>query len=37
MTLTGRAGALALAGVLVVAVFGTGLAALVVNAVIEMV
>ncbi len=34
MTLTGRAGALALAGALVVAVFGTGLAALVVNAVI---
>ncbi len=34
MTLTGRAGALALAGVLVVAVFGTGLAALLVNAVI---
>ncbi|HEX6934485.1 MAG TPA: DUF58 domain-containing protein [Streptosporangiaceae bacterium] len=34
MTLTGRAGLLALAGVLVVAVFGTGLAGLIVNAVL---
>jgi uncharacterized protein (DUF58 family) len=34
MTLTGRAGLLALAGGLVIAVFGTGLAALLVNAVI---
>src|SRR5690349_7535356 len=34
MTLTGRAALLALAGGLVIAVFGTGLASLVVNAVI---
>ncbi|MDR2984338.1 MAG: DUF58 domain-containing protein, partial [Nocardiopsaceae bacterium] len=34
MTLTGRAGLLALVGGLVIAIFGTGLAALIVNAVI---
>jgi uncharacterized protein (DUF58 family) len=34
MTLTGRAGLLALAGGLVIAIFGTGLAALIVNSVI---